>query len=275
MSSRLDCLPGFLISGKFIYNRIIESFRPRIIPILGGQSRGQETPIQNTRRNQMSQAKMIPYRDYQQYPPEEMQRRAAAFRRDMHRRRTVRQFAERPVPRQVIEDCLAAAGSAPSGANKQPWHFVAVSDPQVKKSIRRAAESVEDDFYHGRAPESWLQDLEPFGTDEHKPYLEIAPWLIAIFEVKYEVTKEGDRYKHYYTRESVGIATGMLITAVHQAGLVSLTHTPSPMEFLNEILGRPAHERPYLLLVVGYPAEGVQVPDISRKALDEISTFID
>jgi nitroreductase len=223
----------------------------------------------------MNDARMIPYSDFHEFPQDEMQRRAAAFRQQMQRRRTVRQFSDRPVPRPVIEECLLAAGSAPSGANKQPWHFVAVSDPQIKKAIRQAAESVEDDFYHGRAPESWLQDLEPFGTDEHKPYLEIAPWLIAIFEVKYEVSKEGDRYKHYYTRESIGIATGLLITAVHQAGLVALTHTPSPMEFLNEVLGRPANERPFLLLVVGYPAEGVQVPDITRKPLGEIATILE
>ena len=222
----------------------------------------------------MNHAPMIPYDDYQEFPAEEMRRRAADFLAEMRRRRTVRHFSNRPVPREIIADCLLAAGTAPNGANKQPWHFVAVSDPQIKRQIRTAAETVEDDFYHTRAPQTWLQDLEPFGTNEHKPYLEIAPWLIAIFEVKYEVSKHGDRYKHYYTRESVGIATGMLITAVHHAGLASLTHTPSPMDFLNQVLGRPANERPYLLLVVGYPAEDVRVPDITKKPLDEIATFV-
>jgi iodotyrosine deiodinase len=223
----------------------------------------------------MTEAPMIPLSNYREYSPDEMQARAQAFLADVRRRRTVRNFAPRPVPRPVIEACLQAAGTAPSGANKQPWHFVAISNPEVKHQIRLQAESVEDDFYHGRAPDSWLADLRPFATNEFKPYLEIAPWLIAIFEVKYEISQEGDRYKHYYTRESVGIATGLLITALHHAGLVTLTHTPSPMDFLNDVLGRPANERPYLLLVAGFPAEGVLVPDITKKSLDEIATFFE
>ncbi len=222
----------------------------------------------------MSPARMIPLPNYQEFSSAEMQQRAQDFLHEMRDRRTVRQFSRRPVPESVIASCIAAAATAPSGANKQPWHFVAISDPEIKHKIRLAAESVEDDFYHGRAPESWLQDLEPFATNEFKPYLDEAPWLIAIFEAKYEISQEGERYKHYYTRESVGIATGLLITAVHHAGLVSLTHTPSPMDFLNQVLGRPSSERAYLLLVVGYPAEGAVVPDIQRKPLGEVATFV-
>jgi iodotyrosine deiodinase len=223
----------------------------------------------------MDTAPMVPLTTYQEYPPEEMARRAADFLAEMQRRRTVRHFSTRPVPRQVISDCIAAAGTAPNGANKQPWFFVAVSSPYLKHQIRLAAEAVEDEFYHGRAPETWLQDLEPFATNEFKPYLDTAPWLIAIFEKKYELSQEGGLAKHYYTRESVGIATGLLITALHHAGLVTLTHTPSPMDFLNQVLGRPSSERAYLLLVVGYPEENVQVPDITRKPLNEIAAFIE
>lgn len=221
----------------------------------------------------MSASEMIPLPMYQEYSSSEMFQRSQDFLTEIRRRRTVRQFSSRPVPESIIANCIAAAATAPSGANKQPWHFVAVSDPEIKHKIRAAAESVEDDFYHGRAPESWLKDLEPFATNEYKPYLDEAPWLIAIFETKYEISQEGERYKHYYTRESVGIATGMLITAVHHAGLASLTHTPSPMDFLNQVLGRPSNERAYLLLVVGYPAEGALVPDIQRKPLGEVASF--
>jgi nitroreductase len=203
-----------------------------------------------------------------------MRKRSAAFRADMLRRRSVRQFSNRPIPRDIIEDCLRAAGSAPSGANKQPWHFAVVSDPAVKRKIRDAAEAEELEFYGERAPDEWLEALEPLGTDEHKPFLESSPYLIAIFAESYGLGPEGDKIKNYYVQESVGIATGVLITAVHNAGLVSLTHTPSPMGFLNEILGRPENERPFLLLVVGYPAEDALVPDIPRKHLAEISTFV-
>jgi nitroreductase len=192
----------------------------------------------------------------------------------MLRRRTVRQFSSRPVPREVIEDCLQIAGSAPSGANLQPWHFVVVSDLEVKRQIREAAEKEENLFYHERAPKEWLEALAPLGTDEHKPYLEAAPYLIAVFARHYGLTPSGRKVKNYYVMESVGIATGMLISAVHIAGLVSLTHTPNPMGFLNSILDRPAQEKAFLLLVVGYPAEDAVVPEISKKPLKEIITFL-
>jgi iodotyrosine deiodinase len=209
-----------------------------------------------------------------QYPLEEMKRRAANFYTDIRRRRTVRDFSDRPVPRDIIENCLRAAGTAPSGANLQPWHFVVVSDPVIKKQIREAAEEEEQAFYRERAPKEWLEALAPLGTDEHKPFLEIAPYLIAIFVQNYGFTPDGRKIKHYYAAESVGIATGILITAVHHAGLVSLTHTPSPMGFLNKILNRPPNERAFLLLVVGYPAEEAKVPVITKKSLDEIATFV-
>jgi nitroreductase len=174
----------------------------------------------------------------------------------------------------VIEDCLLVAGSAPSGANLQPWHFVVVSDAAIKRRIREAAENEEHEFYHRRAPQEWLDALAPLGTDEHKPYLETAPYLIVIFAQSYGLLPDGRKVKNYYVTESVGIATGMLITALHHAGLVSLTHTPSPMGFLNEILGRPSHEKPYLILVTGYPAADAVVPEIGKKPLAEIATFV-
>jgi len=186
----------------------------------------------------------------------------------------VREFSDRPVPREVIENCLLAAGTAPNGANMQPWHFVAVSDPEIKKQIRIAAEEEELEFYQHKAPQEWLEALAPLGTDEHKPFLETAPYLLAIFAQRHGVLPDGRKVKHYYAVESVGIATGMLITAVHNAGLVSLTHTPSPMNFLNKLLDRPGHERPFLLLVVGYPADDAQVPAITKRPLNEIATFI-
>lgn len=212
---------------------------------------------------------------YQEFDAETMTHRAASFYELVKRRRTVRDFSARPVPRAVIEDCIRAAGTAPNGANLQPWHFVAVSDPAIKRQIRAGAEEEERAFYHGKAPQEWLDALAPLGTDEHKPFLETAPWLVVIFAESYGELPDGRKVKHYYTQESVGIATGILITAVHQAGLVSLTHTPSPMGFLNGILGRPARERPFLLLVVGYPAAGATVPDITKKPLDAIATFIE
>ena len=223
----------------------------------------------------MSRPCFRPFSEYLEYPPEEMRARARAFCEDLSRRRTVRDFAARPVPREIIEDCIRAAGSAPSGANLQPWHFVAVSDPAVKREIRLAAEEEEAAFYAHRASEEWLAALAPFGTDARKPFLETAPWLIAIFEQKWGHDAEGRKVKHYYPKESVGIATGLLIAALHTAGLATLTHTPSPMKFLNRILGRPAEERPFLLLVAGYPADGAEVPDIHRKGLGDISTFRD
>jgi len=218
--------------------------------------------------------KFVPLSQYREYPVEEMRSRAVDFRAELGRRRTVRQFSSRHVPREIIEECLRAAGTAPSGANKQPWHFVVVSDPEVKRRIREAAEREEREFYGGRAPQDWLEALAPLGTDQHKPFLEVAPYLIAIFAQSYDFTTEGAKVKHYYVQESVGIATGILITALHRVGLASLTHTPSPMRFLNEILGRPENERPFLLLVVGYPAPDAVVPDIERRSLEEFSTFV-
>lgn len=201
-------------------------------------------------------------------------RRAASFRREIARRRTVRDFSDRPIPPDVIRECLRAAGTAPNGANHQPWHFVVVSDPGIKARIRAAAEVEEREFYQGGAPQEWLDALAALGTDEHKPFLETAPCLIAIFAQRYQFVGDGKKVKNYYVQESVGIATGMLITGLHHAGLATLTHTPSPMGFLNEILGRPPNERPFLLLVVGYPAEDARVPEITKKSLKEIGTFL-
>lgn len=214
------------------------------------------------------------YAEYREYPIAEMRARARTFREELQRRRTVREFADRPVPPEIIRDCLQAAVTAPSGANQQPWHFVAVSDPALKQRIRAAAEEEERAFYRHRAPEEWLEALAPLGTDEQKPFLETAPYLIAIFAESYGMDESGDRTKHYYVKESVGIATGMLITALHHAGLVTLTHTPSPMGFLNDILERPGNEKPFLLLVTGYPATDVQVPELNRKPFDRMVTFL-
>lgn len=209
-------------------------------------------------------APMIPFQPYR--PGVSPEQGAAGFYDIMRQRRSVRMFSDRPVSRQTIELIVRAAGSAPSGANKQPWRFVAVGDAALKARIRAAAEEEEREFYHRRVSEEWRQDLVPFGTDEHKPFLEIAPWLIVVFKM----VKADDEGQVYYVNESVGIAVGLLLAAAQHAGLATLTHTPSPMKFLGEILGRPAHERPYLLIPVGYPADDCVVPDIQRKALDEI-----
>ena len=222
----------------------------------------------------MTDTKLIPLTTYHAYAPDEMARRAQDFYAEMNRRRTVRMFDERPVPRAIIADCVRAAGTAPSGANFQPWHFVVVSDPAVKRRIREAAEAEEREFYERRATSEWLASLAPLGTDAHKPFLETAPYLIAIFAQSYGIAEDDSKIKHYYVKESVGLATGLLITALHHAGLATLTHTPSPMDFLNTILGRPVHERPFLLLVTGYPAEDAMVPDIQRKPPDAIATFV-
>ena len=222
----------------------------------------------------MPKSEFIPYSSYREYPLNEMQERAKTFREELQRRRTIRTFSTRQVPREIIEECLRAAGTAPNGANMQPWHFVVVGDPAVKKQIREGAEKEEREFYERRASEEWLEALAPLGTDWHKPFLEKAPYLIVIFGLSNTILPDGAKRKNYYVTESVGIATGMLITALHHAGLASLTHTPSPMAFLNKILERPANERPFLVLVVGYPAEGTTVPDISKKSLSEIATFI-
>lgn len=213
-----------------------------------------------------------PLSTYREYEPQEMRRRSREFADEMQRRRTVRQFSDRAVPRDVIDACLEAAGTAPSGANLQPWHFAVISDPAVKRQIRESAEEAERRFY-AEAPAEWLAALAPLGTDERKPYLERAPYLIAIFAQRYGINPDGSRLTHYYVMESVGIATGMLITALHHAGLVTLTHTPNPMGFLNRILGRPGSERPVMLLVTGYPDHDAVVPRIARKPLGEIASY--
>lgn len=223
----------------------------------------------------MPRAEFVPLDSYRELPIDEMRASAASFLETMRRRRTVRDFSDRPVPREVIESCLLAAGTAPNGANRQPWRFVVVGKPDIKSKIRSEAEIEERAFYSGKAPQEWLDALEHLGTDEHKPFLERAPWLIVIFGESYELQDDGTKAKNYYVSESVGIATGMLITALHHAGLVTLTHTPSPMKFLNGLLGRPDNERPFLILVVGYPDEGATVPDISKKPIDEIAVFIE
>jgi nitroreductase len=217
----------------------------------------------------------MPLDRYREFPIEEMRERVAEFYADVDRRRTVREFSDRPVPRDVIEAALQAANTAPSGANLQPWHFAVVSGADTKKKIREAAEVEEQEFYERRAPDEWLAALEPLGTDEHKPFLETAPYLIAVFLQKYGELPDGRKVKHYYPAESTGLATGILITALHRAGLATLTHTPSPMRFLNEILGRPKSERPFLLLVVGYPANDARVPDIKRKELADFTSWIE
>jgi iodotyrosine deiodinase len=222
----------------------------------------------------MAEPRFVPLTGWTERPADEMLARAAAFAAELGRRRTVRDFAARPVDRAVIEHCLRAAGSAPSGANLQPWHFVAVADPELRRRIRAAAEAEEREFYRHRAPAEWLEALAPLGTDEEKPFLETAAWLIAVFVQRRGTRPDGRPLKHYYAVESVGLATGMLIAALHHAGLATLTHTPSPMDFLTGLLGRPAAERPFLLLVTGYPAPDAVVPDIGRKGLEEIATFL-
>lgn len=211
---------------------------------------------------------------FREYDPQQMRERAEVFFEQMRTRRSVRDFSDREVSREIIEQCLLTAGSAPSGANRQPWHFAVVSDPARKQEIRLGAEEEEREFYQRRAPQDWLDALAPLGTDEHKPFLEIAPYLIVIFSQKFEVDAAGKKHKNYYVPESVGIATGMLIAALHNAGLATLTHTPSPMKFLNRILDRPDTEKPAMILVVGYPAEGAEVPDITRKSLKDIASFL-
>jgi iodotyrosine deiodinase len=203
------------------------------------------------------------------FSAEEMLQRSQDFYAYMNLRRSVRMFSDQPVSEAVIRELIRTAGTAPSGAHKQPWTFCSISDPAIKKEIRKAAEAEEYDNYHGRMSDSWLKDLEPFGTDWHKPFLETAPWLIAVFKKPYE-EEQGERKKNYYVNESVGLAAGFLISAIHHAGLVTLTHTPSPMNFLQRILNRPDNERAFLLLPVGYPSQDAVVPDIQRKKLDDI-----
>ena len=218
----------------------------------------------------------IPLRPPEQLVPGEILDNAVAYRDRLAMRRTVRDFSDEPIDRAVIEACVLAAGSAPSGANHQSWHFACVSDPETKRAIREAAEIEKQAFYGGRAGEAWLNDLKKIGTDASKPFLEMAPWLIAVFAERYGIDESGMGQKHYYVPESVGIATGFLINALHQLGIATLTHTPNPMKFLNQILERPSNERPYVLLVIGHPAETAMVPRAAtvKKSLEQISTFI-
>jgi len=221
----------------------------------------------------VDQNKFINYKDYKSYPIEDMQKRSISFLENIRRRRTIREFSNKIVPKEIIINCLKAAGTAPSGANRQPWHFSVISDIKTKKKIRKAAEKEEKKFYSGRAPDEWLEALEPLGTNEHKPFLEEAPYLIVIFSEAYGLDFKGDKIKNYYVPESVGIATGILITALHNAGLATLTHTPSPMNFLREILGRKENERAFLILVTGLPSGNATVPDIQKKKLEEYTSF--
>lgn len=225
----------------------------------------------------MTEPRFIPL-DFERMSAEEQSRRLTELAARLSRRRSVRAFAPDPVPRELVLDAIRVAGSAPSGANLQPWHFVLVESPEVRRRIREAAEAEERESYHGRMPEEWLARLAPLGTDEHKPYIEIAPYLIAVFKEEYGVETAADgaerKIKHYYVSESVGIACGFLIAALHVAGLATLTHTPSPMGFLSEILGMPRRYKPFLLLPVGYPAQDARVPDITRKPLAEILTRV-
>ena len=217
----------------------------------------------------------VPLPDFPTYPMAEMQARAAAFHAAMLSRRSVRAFSDRPVPRAIIEACVLTAGSAPSGANHQPWYFACVGSPEKKREIREAAEAEEREFYSGKAGADWLDALAPIGTDADKPYMEIAPWLICIFAQRRGGVREGEDRKNYYIHESVGIATGMLISACHMAGLATLVHTPNPMKFLNGICGRPDTEKPFLILVAGHPADDAMVPRhaLIKQPLDEIAGF--
>ncbi len=213
----------------------------------------------------MPQDKHSPFLGLPQLEPGQMLKAAQGFHQRIATRRTIRDFSNQPVDVEVIRECVMAAAQAPSGANMQPWHFEIVGDPEIKRQIRQAAEEEERKFYNGRASEEWIEALSPLETDEHKPFLEIAPWLVVIFEQRHGFDENGDRRRHYYTKESVGLASGFLIAALHEAGLATLTHTPSPMGFLNQILERPSHEKPFLLLVVGHPAAEATVPNIQRK----------
>jgi iodotyrosine deiodinase len=222
----------------------------------------------------MTEKAFEPYSAYRGYPVEEMKQRAADFYKEMKRRRSVRHFSNRPVPVDIIQDCIRTAATAPSGANIQPWTFVVVSDPEVKKQIRQAAEIVEQEFYTAEATRQWVDALAPLKTSYHKPFLVTAPYLIAIFAQRHGYDANGDKTKHYYVQESVGIATGMLITALHHAGLASLTYTPAKMAFLNKVLARPSNEKPFMILVTGYPGDGAEVPVLPKKRLEETAVFV-
>jgi iodotyrosine deiodinase len=213
--------------------------------------------------------------EFQRYPVAEMRRRADDFHAEMDRRRSVRMLSDEPVPSDLIERAIATASTAPSGAHHQPWRFVVTGDPDVKRQIREAAEAEERTNYEeGRINDEWRRELEPIGTDWHKEFLEIAPWIVVLFEERYGVSKTGERTHHYYVKESCGIAAGMFITALHHMGLATLTHTPSPMAFLTQVLGRPANERPFVLFPVGYPVEGCLVPDLQRKPVEQVLTVV-
>jgi iodotyrosine deiodinase len=224
----------------------------------------------------VTEATALPLADFQKYPESEMRSRARLLCADLQRRHTIRSFSDQAVSQDIIETCIQAAGTAPSGANHQPWFFACVSSPALKAKIRLAAEEEERAFYAGKAGVDWLEALAPLGTDASKPYLEIAPWLIVIFAQRRSIAPDGVERKNYYIHESVGIATGMLITALHTAGLATLTHTPNPMSFLNNLCGRPETEKPFLILVAGYPAQDATVPThaLKKKSLDEIASFL-
>jgi nitroreductase len=217
----------------------------------------------------VSEPRFVPLA-FERIPEREQLARSRAFLADLRRRRTVRSFSREPVPYELVENAVATAATAPSGAHQQPWTFVVVSDPEVKRRIRRAAEEEERRSYAGRMPDEWLEALRPLGTDWRKPHIEDAPYVVVVFEQAYGLRPDGSKVKHYYVKESVGIAVGLMLASLHRAGLATLTHTPSPMGFLREILGRPENERPYVLVPVGYPAEGCEVPDLERKPLDEV-----
>ena len=212
--------------------------------------------------------------DFEEYSESKMRSRSESFLNEIVTRRTIREFSDRIVPIDIINNCIKTAASAPSGANKQPWQFVVVKDSGIKAKIREAAEKEEKEFYGHRATKEWLEDLNQFGTDWHKPFLEIAPYLIVIFRKIYDLENDGTQRKNYYVNESVGIASGFLLAALHHAGLATLTHTPSPMNFLGEILNRPKNEKAFLLIPVGYPAKDAEVPDISKKPFSEISKIV-
>jgi len=212
--------------------------------------------------------------DFDEYSETKMRSRSESFFNEIVTRRTIREFSDRIVPIDIINNCIKTAASAPSGANKQPWQFVVVKDLGIKTKIRKAAEKEEKEFYGHRATKEWLEDLNQFGTDWHKPFLEIAPYLIVVFRKIYDLEDDGTQRKNYYVNESVGIAAGFLLAALHHAGLATLTHTPSPMNFLGEILNRPKNEKAFLLIPVGYPAKDAEVPDISKKPFSEISKIV-
>jgi len=224
--------------------------------------------------NAASEGHFVPLTTYKEYPVDVMRKRARDLYTVMKRRRTIRTFSDRPVPLDIIEDCIRTAARAPSGANMQPWTFVIVSRQEVKERIRLKSEEVEKEFYGGERTRQWVRALAPLGTSQQKPFLTTAPYLIAVFAQRHGYYPNGEIKKHYYVQESVGIATGMLITAIHSAGLASLTYTPAKMGFLNRILLRPSNEKPFMILVVGYPAEDTTVPDLDKKNLEDVAVFL-